>query len=92
MLYKLFFFFIASPATSSLCHPACFNEFSHILIIFSPLYPSHALNYSILFCFFNSIVFPFLLQQLDLHSCPKPIVFILHSFLSAKIARLGLVA
>ncbi|XP_069393220.1 beta-1-syntrophin [Paralichthys olivaceus] len=30
--------------------------------------------------------------QLDLHSCPKPIVFILHSFLSAKIARLGLVA
>ncbi|XP_028841515.1 beta-1-syntrophin [Denticeps clupeoides] len=30
--------------------------------------------------------------QLDLHTCPKPIVFILHSFLSAKIARLGLVA
>ncbi|KAG9276071.1 beta-1-syntrophin [Astyanax mexicanus] len=30
--------------------------------------------------------------QLDLHSCPKPIVFILHSFLSAKITRLGLVA
>ncbi|EHB18267.1 Beta-1-syntrophin [Heterocephalus glaber] len=30
--------------------------------------------------------------QLDLHSCPKPIVFIIHSFLSAKIARLGLVA
>ncbi|XP_017265518.1 beta-1-syntrophin [Kryptolebias marmoratus] len=30
--------------------------------------------------------------QLDLHSCPKPIVFILHSFLSAKVARLGLVA
>ncbi|MBN3306112.1 beta-1-syntrophin [Amia ocellicauda] len=30
--------------------------------------------------------------QLDLHCCPKPIVFILHSFLSAKIARLGLVA
>ncbi|KAK1173332.1 beta-1-syntrophin-like [Acipenser oxyrinchus oxyrinchus] len=30
--------------------------------------------------------------QLDLHSCPKPVVFILHSFLSAKIARLGLVA
>ncbi|XP_028326491.1 beta-1-syntrophin [Gouania willdenowi] len=30
--------------------------------------------------------------QLDLHSCPKPIVFILHSFLSAKIARLGLIA
>ncbi|KAG9329869.1 hypothetical protein JZ751_028761, partial [Albula glossodonta] len=29
--------------------------------------------------------------QLDLHSCPKPVVFILHSFLSAKIARLGLV-
>uniref|UniRef100_A0A4W5MJ97 Syntrophin, basic 1 n=1 Tax=Hucho hucho TaxID=62062 RepID=A0A4W5MJ97_9TELE len=31
-------------------------------------------------------------EILDLHSCPKPIVFILHSFLSAKIARLGLVA
>ncbi|KAJ8291051.1 hypothetical protein GJAV_G00020830 [Gymnothorax javanicus] len=30
--------------------------------------------------------------QLDLHSCPKPIVFILHTFLSAKIARLCLVA
>ncbi|KAK5922576.1 hypothetical protein CgunFtcFv8_019824 [Champsocephalus gunnari] len=30
--------------------------------------------------------------QLDLHSCPKPMVFILHSFLSAKISRLGLVA
>ncbi|KAK2844328.1 hypothetical protein Q5P01_010987 [Channa striata] len=30
--------------------------------------------------------------QLDLHSCPKPIVFILHSFLSAKVSRLGLVA
>ncbi|KAI4811565.1 hypothetical protein KUCAC02_014446, partial [Chaenocephalus aceratus] len=29
---------------------------------------------------------------LDLHSCPKPMVFILHSFLSAKISRLGLVA
>ncbi|XP_076826913.1 beta-1-syntrophin [Brachyhypopomus gauderio] len=28
--------------------------------------------------------------QLDLHSCPKPIVFIVHSFLSAKITRLGL--
>ncbi|XP_023143101.2 beta-1-syntrophin isoform X2 [Amphiprion ocellaris] len=31
-------------------------------------------------------------EILDLHSCPKPIVFILHSFLSAKISRLGLVA
>ncbi|KAG8515531.1 Beta-1-syntrophin [Galemys pyrenaicus] len=30
--------------------------------------------------------------QLDLHSCPKPVVFIIHSFLSAKITRLGLVA
>lgn len=28
--------------------------------------------------------------QLDLHSCPKTIVFIIHSFLSAKISRLGL--
>lgn len=32
---------------------------------------------------------PFL-QQLDLHSCPKTIVFIIHSFLSAKVTRLGL--
>lgn len=38
------------------------------------------------------LVFFFYSQQLDLHSCPKPIVFIVHSFLSAKIARLGLVA
>ncbi|XP_053568704.1 alpha-1-syntrophin [Bombina bombina] len=30
--------------------------------------------------------------QLDLHSCPKTIVFIIHSFLSAKVARLGLLA
>lgn len=37
-----------------------------------------------------SLLFTF--QQLDLHSCPKPIVFIIHSFLSAKITRLGLVA
>lgn len=35
--------------------------------------------------------FPFL-QQLDLHSCPKTIVFIIHSFLSAKVTRLGLLA
>lgn len=34
---------------------------------------------------------PFL-QQLDLHSCPKTIVFIIHSFLSAKVTRLGLLA
>ena len=37
-----------------------------------------------------SLLFKF--QQLDLHACPKPIVFIIHSFLSAKITRLGLVA
>ncbi|XP_048879062.1 alpha-1-syntrophin [Brienomyrus brachyistius] len=30
--------------------------------------------------------------QLDLHSCPKTVVFILHSFLSAKVRRLGLFA
>ncbi|NWR66571.1 SNTB2 protein, partial [Bucorvus abyssinicus] len=29
---------------------------------------------------------------LDLHSCPKPIVFILHTFLSAKVTRMGLLA
>ena len=33
-----------------------------------------------------------LLQQLDLHSCPKTILFIIHSFLSAKVTRLGLLA
>lgn len=42
-------------------------------------------------CILQTVSF-FVLQQLDLHSCPKPIVFILHSFLSAKISRLGLVA
>ncbi|XP_015351797.1 beta-2-syntrophin [Marmota marmota marmota] len=26
----------------------------------------------------------------DLHSCPKPIVFVLHTFLSAKVTRMGL--
>ncbi|XP_056130059.1 alpha-1-syntrophin [Lampris incognitus] len=30
--------------------------------------------------------------QLDLHCCPKTIVFIIHSFLSAKVKRLGLLA
>ncbi|EDV25939.1 uncharacterized protein TRIADDRAFT_24172 [Trichoplax adhaerens] len=29
-------------------------------------------------------------QELDLHGCPKPVVFILHTFLSAKTTRLGL--
>ncbi|CAH1778809.1 unnamed protein product, partial [Owenia fusiformis] len=31
-------------------------------------------------------------QELDLHGCPKPIVFVLHTFLSAKVHRLGLLA
>lgn len=30
--------------------------------------------------------------ELDMESCPKPLVFILHNFLSAKIHRLGLFA
>uniref|UniRef100_A0A8C5Q531 Syntrophin alpha 1 n=1 Tax=Leptobrachium leishanense TaxID=445787 RepID=A0A8C5Q531_9ANUR len=30
--------------------------------------------------------------KLDLHSCPKTIVFIIHAFLSAKVSRLGLLA
>ncbi|XP_039619391.1 beta-2-syntrophin [Polypterus senegalus] len=29
---------------------------------------------------------------LNLHSCPKPVVFVLHSFLSAKVTRMGLLA
>ena len=32
------------------------------------------------------------LQELDLHGCPKPIVFVLHNFLTAKLSRLGLIA
>ncbi|XP_067854340.1 LOW QUALITY PROTEIN: beta-2-syntrophin-like [Heptranchias perlo] len=28
--------------------------------------------------------------HLDLHSCPKPVVFVIHSFLSAKVTRMGL--
>lgn len=86
------FLFLPSPASSPLCHPSCFNEFSHLLIIFSSFYPCHVLQYSVLFYFLILPFFSFFLQQLDLHSCPKPIVFILHSFLSAKISRLGLVA
>ncbi|XP_069508234.1 alpha-1-syntrophin isoform X2 [Ambystoma mexicanum] len=31
-------------------------------------------------------------EILNLHSCPKTIVFIIHSFLSAKVTRLGLLA
>ncbi|KAF7208138.1 transcript variant X2, partial [Nothobranchius furzeri] len=30
--------------------------------------------------------------QLDLKCCPKTLVFIIHSFLSAKVKRLGLLA
>lgn len=30
------------------------------------------------------------LQVFDLHSGPKPVVFVLHSFLSAKLTRMGL--
>lgn len=30
------------------------------------------------------------LQTLGLHSCPKPVVFVLHTFLSAKVTRMGL--
>ncbi|XP_038069960.1 beta-1-syntrophin-like isoform X1 [Patiria miniata] len=30
--------------------------------------------------------------ELDLHTCPKPIVFIIHTFLSAKVTRMGLFA
>lgn len=36
-------------------------------------------------CFYLSV-----LQVFELHSGPKPVVFVLHSFLSAKLARLGL--
>lgn len=32
----------------------------------------------------------FLRQVFDLHSGPKPVVFVLHSFLSAKLTRMGL--
>ncbi|XP_076109895.1 beta-1-syntrophin-like [Mytilus galloprovincialis] len=31
-------------------------------------------------------------HELDLQTCPKPIVFVLHTFLSSKVNRLGLVA
>lgn len=31
-------------------------------------------------------------KELDLHTCPKPLVFIIHTFLSAKVNRLGLFA
>ena len=30
--------------------------------------------------------------ELDLHGCPKPVVFVMHTFLSAKTTRLGLFA
>ncbi|XP_071818259.1 beta-1-syntrophin-like [Apostichopus japonicus] len=30
--------------------------------------------------------------ELDLHSCPKPVVFVIHTFLSAKVTRMGLFA
>ncbi|CAL8131650.1 unnamed protein product [Orchesella dallaii] len=31
-------------------------------------------------------------KELDLHGCPKPLVFIIHTFLSAKIGRMGILA
>ncbi|XP_002732041.1 beta-2-syntrophin-like [Saccoglossus kowalevskii] len=30
--------------------------------------------------------------ELDLHTCPKPVVFVMHTFLSAKVTRMGLFA
>lgn len=38
----------------------------------------------------KSFPLPFLRQVFDLHSGPKPVVFVLHSFLSAKLTRMGL--
>ena len=40
----------------------------------------------------HALSFLYLLQQLDMVGCPKPVVFILHSILSAKLHRLGLIA
>ncbi|GFS21688.1 beta-1-syntrophin-like [Elysia marginata] len=31
-------------------------------------------------------------QELDLQTCPKPIVFVIHTFLSSKVSRMGLIA
>lgn len=39
-----------------------------------------------------SLIYSVLRQQLDLKCCPKTLVFIIHSFLSAKVKRLGLLA
>lgn len=40
-------------------------------------------------CFMN-VLLSYLFQELDLDINPKPLVFILHSFLAAKLSRLGL--
>lgn len=39
---------------------------------------------------FSNFLPPSTLQVFDLHSGPKPVVFVLHSFLSAKLTRMGL--
>jgi len=31
-------------------------------------------------------------QEIDVHHCPKPMVFILQSFLASKVARMGMIA
>jgi len=37
-----------------------------------------------------NVLLSYLFQELDLDINPKPLVFILHSFLAAKLSRLGL--
>lgn len=56
----------------------------HLFLLF--LFPSSVL----FFTFALSYLLPSLLQVFDLHSGPKPVVFVLHSFLSAKLTRMGL--
>lgn len=65
------------------------RKFDHKTIIYITGIPGHDLR----FCFgvfYQSFLLPFLLQVFDLHSGPKPVVFVLHSFLSAKLTRMGL--
>ena len=60
---------------------------------FNMIYPiGKRFSFSFVLCVPFPLSIPLLLQQLDLHCCPKTIVFIIHSFLSAKVKRLGLMA
>lgn len=70
------------------------TSFSRLFLIFGNLhqrfYKKEVPIFLLLKCIY--LFMYFLFQELDLLQSPKPFIFTLHTFLSAKVMRLGLVA